>query len=117
MLKYHEGEEGNSQEMEKITDLVKVIFGGKIESFLIKFDSNIAGQNATQQNHHRQSGPCGRHHKSLLVQEELPRRGKKIENKIASFLWNILRIFEIKIDGIFRAFLDDFLAGFLTVSF
>jgi hypothetical protein len=26
MLKYHEDEEGNSQEMEKITDLVKVIF-------------------------------------------------------------------------------------------
>jgi hypothetical protein len=50
MLKYHEGEEGNSQEMEKITDLVKVIFGGKIESFLIKFDSKIAAQ----QNHHRQ---------------------------------------------------------------
>jgi hypothetical protein len=76
MLKYHEGEEGNSQEMEKITDLVKVIFGGKIESFLIKFESKIAGQHAAQQDHHRQcergqgaaeqnirvSGPCGRHH-------------------------------------------------------
>jgi hypothetical protein len=37
MLKYHEGEEGNSQEMEKITDLVKVIFGRKAESFLMKF--------------------------------------------------------------------------------
>jgi hypothetical protein len=54
MLKYHEGEEGNSQEMEKITDLVKVIFGGKIESFLMKFDSKIAGQHAAQQDHHRQ---------------------------------------------------------------
>ncbi len=41
MLKYHEGEEGNSQEMEKITDLVKVIFGRKAESFLMKFWSKI----------------------------------------------------------------------------
>jgi hypothetical protein len=32
--------------MEKITDLVKVIFGGKIESFLMKI--------AAQQDHHRQ---------------------------------------------------------------
>jgi hypothetical protein len=36
--------------MEKITDLIKVIFGGKIESFLMKVDSKIAGQ----QDHHRQ---------------------------------------------------------------
>ncbi len=101
MLKYHKGEEGNSQEMEKITDLVKVIFGEKIESFLMKFDSKIAGQYAAQQDHHRQcergqgaaeqnirvSGPCGRHHKSLLVQEELQKRERKIENSVASFFF------------------------------
>ncbi len=108
MLKYLEGEEGNSQEMEKITDLVKVILGGKIESFLMKFDSKIAGQHAAQQDHHRQcergqgaaeqnirvSGPCGRHHKSLRGQEELQKEGKKLRIKFASFLWNILKILE-----------------------
>ncbi len=59
---------------------------------MIKFDSKIAGQHAAQQDHHRQcergqgaakqnirvSGPCGRHYKSLLVQEELQKEGKEL---------------------------------------
>jgi hypothetical protein len=61
----------------------------------MKFDSEIAAQ----QDHHRQcergqgaaeqnirvSGPCGRHHKSLLVQEELQKEGKELRIKFASF--------------------------------
>jgi hypothetical protein len=107
--------------MEKITDLVKVIFGGKIESFLIKFDSKIAAQHAAQQDHHRkcergqgaaeqnirESGPCGRHQKSLLFTVNCKKRGKKegkkLRIKLQVFLWNILRICK-KIDGIFRAY-------------